>query len=184
LAVRTLYERRHWSLPLTEWICLWAGLGIPLLLIRNVVATTLAASLYGFEPNNERVVIVLLTSGTQGLQLAPLAPGWVHGCLGLWFRLRHYPLARRMKPALLALVVLMPVPSAPGFIRMMRLVEAKKGFVLLPRRSVVERSFGWLNRLWRLERDYERLPETLAGLHFVVFAMLMLVRAVPIIQSA
>jgi hypothetical protein len=89
-----------------------------------------------------------------------------------------------MKPALLALVVLVPVLSAPGFIRVMRLVEAKKGFVLLPRRWVVERSFGWLNRLRRLARDYERLPETLAGLHFVVFAMLMLVHAVPIIQSA
>jgi transposase len=62
--------------------------------------------------------------------------------------------------------------------------EAKKGFVLLPRRWVVERSFGWLNRFRRLARDYERLPETLAGLHFVVFAMLMLVHAVPVLQSA
>ncbi|WJZ80052.1 transposase (plasmid) [Paraburkholderia sabiae] len=37
------------------------------------------------------------------------------------------------------------------------------------------RSFGWLNRFRRLARDYERLPETLAGLHFVVFSVLMLV---------
>ena len=56
-----------------------------------------------------------------------------------------------------------------------KLQEAKKGFVLLPRRWVVERSFGWLIRFRRLARDYERLPETLAGLHFVVFAMPMLV---------
>ncbi|WP_429557428.1 transposase [Paraburkholderia youngii] len=62
--------------------------------------------------------------------------------------------------------------------------ETKKGFVLLPRRWVVERSFGWLNRFRRLARDYERLPETLAGLHFVVFAMLMLVHAVPVLQSS
>ncbi|MCC5383889.1 transposase, partial [Staphylococcus aureus] len=54
----------------------------------------------------------------------------------------------------------------------------------LPRRWVVERSFGWLNRFRRLARDYERLPETLAGLHFVVFAMLMLVHAAPVVQSA
>ncbi len=45
--------------------------------------------------------------------------------------------------------------------------EAKHGFVLLPRRWVVERSFGWLARFRRLARDYERLPETLAGLHFL-----------------
>jgi transposase len=54
-----------------------------------------------------------------------------------------------------------------------KLPEAKKGFVLLPRRWVVERSFAWLTRFRRLARDYERLPETLAGLHFLAFAMLM-----------
>ncbi|MBI2301957.1 MAG: transposase, partial [Armatimonadetes bacterium] len=51
--------------------------------------------------------------------------------------------------------------------------------VLLPRRWVVERSFAWLSRFRRLARDYERLPETLAALHFVGFSMLMLVRAAP-----
>jgi transposase len=38
-----------------------------------------------------------------------------------------------------------------------KLAEAKRGFVLLPRRWVVERSFGWLSRFRRLARDYERL---------------------------
>jgi transposase len=70
-------------------------------------------------------------------------------------------------------------------LQVIKLEEAKKGFVLLPRRwVVVERSFGWLNRFRRLASDYERLPETLAGLHFVVFAMLMLVHAVPVLQSS
>jgi transposase len=54
--------------------------------------------------------------------------------------------------------------------------EAKRGFVLLPRRWVVERDFAWAARFRRLARDYERLPETLAGLHFVAFACLMLQR--------
>jgi transposase len=54
-----------------------------------------------------------------------------------------------------------------------RLPGAKRGFVLLPRRWVVERSFGWAARFRRLARDYERLPEKLAGLHFLAFAMLM-----------
>jgi transposase len=52
--------------------------------------------------------------------------------------------------------------------------EASKGFVLLPRRWVVERSFGWAARFRRLARDYERLSETLVGLHFVAFVCLML----------
>jgi adenylate cyclase len=132
LAVRTIYGRRHWTLPLAEWVRLWAGLSLPLLLIRHAVTTRLASSLYGFEPDYERVVIVLLTSGTQGLQLALLAPGWIHGCLGLWFRLRHFPWARRMKPALLALVALLPLLSAAGFIRMMRAVEAKSVVLAAP----------------------------------------------------
>jgi len=53
----------------------------------------------------------------------------------------------------------------------------KKGFVLLPRRWAVERSFAWAARFRRLARDYERLPQTVAGLHFVAFACLMLNRA-------
>jgi transposase len=48
--------------------------------------------------------------------------------------------------------------------------EAKRGFVLLPRRWVVERSFGWAARFRRLARDYERLAQTLAGLHHLAFA--------------
>jgi len=62
--------------------------------------------------------------------------------------------------------------------------EAERGFVLLPRRWVVERSFAWASRFRRLARDYERLAETLAALHFVVFACLMLVKAAPWLKSA
>ncbi len=59
-----------------------------------------------------------------------------------------------------------------------RLPEAKRGFVLLPRRWVVERSFAWAARFRRLARDYERLPSTVEGLHFLAFACLMLHRLV------
>lgn len=69
-------------------------------------------------------------------------------------------------------------------LHVVKLSEAKKGFVLLPRRWVVERSFGWINRFRRLARDYERLPETLAGLHFVVFSILMLGNAASLLQGS
>jgi transposase len=59
--------------------------------------------------------------------------------------------------------------------------EAKRGFVLLPRRWVVERDFAWASRFRRLVKDYERLPETVAGLHFVAFACLFLHQAVSVI---
>ena len=61
-------------------------------------------------------------------------------------------------------------------LEVVKMAEARKGFILLPRRWVVERSFGWAARFRRLARDYERLPETLAGLHFLAFAGLMLKR--------
>jgi transposase len=65
-------------------------------------------------------------------------------------------------------------------LEVVKLPEAKQGFVLLPRRWVVERSFAWAARFRRLAKDYERLPETVAGLHFVAFACLMLHRLVTV----
>jgi transposase len=59
-------------------------------------------------------------------------------------------------------------------LEVVKLPTAKRGFVLLPRRWAIERSFGWVSRFRRLARDYERLPETLAGLHLVAFVILML----------
>lgn len=59
-------------------------------------------------------------------------------------------------------------------LHVVKLPEAKRGFVLLPRRWVGERSFAWTARCRRLAKDYERLPATVRGLHFVAFACLML----------
>jgi transposase len=67
-------------------------------------------------------------------------------------------------------------------LEVVKLPEAKRGFVLLPRRWVAERSFAWAARFRRLAKDYERLPETLLGLHFVAFVCLLLHRAVPLLQ--
>ncbi len=69
-------------------------------------------------------------------------------------------------------------------LRVVRLPEANEGFVLLRRRWVGERSFGWLNRLRRLARNYEGLPKTLAGLHFVVFSLLILFHCAALNRAA
>jgi transposase len=57
-----------------------------------------------------------------------------------------------------------------------RLPEAKRGFVLLPKRWVAERSFAWLAKFRRLARDYERAPAVLAGLHLLALVCLLLAR--------
>jgi transposase len=59
-------------------------------------------------------------------------------------------------------------------LEVVKLSAAKRGFVLLPRRWVVERSFAWSGRFRRLARDYERLATTLCGLHWLAFGSLML----------
>jgi transposase len=62
--------------------------------------------------------------------------------------------------------------------------QAKRGFVLLPKRWVVERSFAWMSRCRRLARDCERLPSVLTGLHFLAFACLMLHQLIHLFSSS
>lgn len=59
--------------------------------------------------------------------------------------------------------------------------DASRGFVLLPRRWVVERSLAWLSRFRRLGRDLERLSSTLIGFHFVAACILMLAKLKPVL---
>lgn len=59
-------------------------------------------------------------------------------------------------------------------LEVVKLSEGRKGFVLLSRRWVVKRSFASATRFRRLTRDYKCLPESLAGLHYLVFIVLML----------
>lgn len=67
-------------------------------------------------------------------------------------------------------------------LEVVKLPKAKRGFVLLPRRWVVERSFAWASRFRRLARDQERLAEVLKGFHLVAFIMLMWKQVLPILS--
>ncbi len=58
-------------------------------------------------------------------------------------------------------------------LEIVRLHQAKRGFVLLPRRWIVERSFAWATRCRRLVKDYERCASTLAAMHTITFAGFM-----------
>jgi len=62
--------------------------------------------------------------------------------------------------------------------------EGSRGFVLLPKRWVVERSFAWASRFRRLARDYERLPAMLAGLYFAAFVCLLLPKLLRLIGGS
>jgi putative transposase len=57
--------------------------------------------------------------------------------------------------------------------------EGSKGFVLLPKRWVVERTFGWINRYRRLSKDYERRNDSSEAMVQIAFVHLMLQRLAP-----
>ena len=118
LALRTVHERRHWRLPPIEIVRLWAGFSLPLLLIGHAVNTRVGFALYGLQPSYGGVIANLIASGSEGWQLALLAPGWLHGCLGLWLSLRRIAMFRRLRPLLICVTAAMPLLSAAGFVHM------------------------------------------------------------------
>ncbi len=125
LALRTLYGRRDWKLPWIEILRLAAGFSFPLLLINHAVTTRIGDAFFGIKPSYALIIANLLAAGRQGLQLALLAPGWLHGCLGLWITLRRFRPMLGIKRLLVALVVLVPLLAAAGFIRMALEVSAR-----------------------------------------------------------
>ena len=125
LALRTLYARREWNLPWIEVLRLASGFSFPLLLIGHAINTRLADTLFGLTPSYSAVIANLQAAGTQGTQLALLAPGWLHGCLGLWITLRRYALMRRLKHVLIAFMLGVPSLAAIGFFRMAAEISAR-----------------------------------------------------------
>jgi putative transposase len=59
----------------------------------------------------------------------------------------------------------------------LRRERTDKEFVILPRRWVVELTFGWLGRSRRVSKDYELLPEVSEAIVYAAMVRLMLSRA-------
>lgn len=124
LAVVAVYERRTLRMPATEALRIALGFGMPLLLIGHFATTRVAFEVYGLRPDYHRVVWALWISGGEGRQLALLAPGWLHGCLGLNFAFGRRRLYQRLRPALFGTALLLPVLAALGFLAMGRELAA------------------------------------------------------------
>jgi len=131
LALTGLHQRHTLRLPPLELMRIAFGLSIPLLLFGHVVGTRVAYSLYGEPVQYQRVVAGLLSSGNTGWQLALLAPGWLHGCMGLNVALRHRSWYRRRRPWLIGVAIALPLCAAAGYWAMTREVEAL-GLVAAP----------------------------------------------------
>jgi adenylate cyclase len=118
LALWAVYERRTFRLPPAELLRIALGFGLPILLIGHAASTRLAWELFRLPSDYTSVVAVLWASDSQGRQLGLLAPGWLHGCLGLHFAFNRRPLYRQLRYVLFAVALLLPVLSALGFIAM------------------------------------------------------------------
>jgi adenylate cyclase len=124
LALWSVYERRTFRLPPLELLRIALGFMLPVLLIGHAANTRLAWELFQMPSDYARVVTNLWVADQQGMQLGLLAPGWLHGCLGLHFVFNRRPLYRRLRYVLFAFALLVPVFSAMGFIAMGRALAA------------------------------------------------------------
>ena len=120
LALWAVYERRTFRLPPAELLRIALGFALPILLIGHAANTRLAYDLFGLASDYARVISNLWASGAQGQQLGLLAPGWLHGCLGLHFAFNRRPLYRQLRYVLFGAALLLPTLSALGFIAMGR----------------------------------------------------------------
>jgi adenylate cyclase len=124
LALSSVYQRRTFRLPPLELIRIALGFTLPTLLIGHAASTRLAYDLFSSSAGYTRVVTNLWNTDAQGLQLGLLAPGWIHGCLGLHFVFNLRPLYRRLRLVLFGAALLLPVLSAAGFLAMARELAA------------------------------------------------------------
>jgi adenylate cyclase len=120
LALWSVYVRRTFRLPPLELLRIALGFTLPVILISHAVATRLAWELFALSSDYTRVVTNLWLADSQGMQLGLLAPGWLHGCLGLHFIFSRRPWYRQGRYVLFAVALLLPVFSAFGFIAMGR----------------------------------------------------------------
>jgi len=120
LAFIALYERRTLRIPPLELLRIALGFGIPTLLIGHAINTRLAFEIYGHPPDYAHVVWALWHSGREGLQIALLVPGWLHGCLGLRYAFGRRTWFAGLRPLLFAGALLLPVLAVTGFLSMAR----------------------------------------------------------------
>ena len=118
LALLSIFERRTLRMPPLEMLRIVLGLGIPTLLIGHAVGTRIAWDLYQVSSDYHRVVWRLWMSDGQGRQLALLVPGWLHGCLGVYFAFGRRRLFGQLRYVLFAAALLLPVLGGLGFLAM------------------------------------------------------------------
>lgn len=125
LVLLALYRRRTLLMPPREACQVALGLAIPLLLAEHVVGTRVYSALSGVDDSYEFVANALWVwePGAGLRQVFAVVAVWLHGCLGLYFWLRHRAWFSSAAATLLILAALFPVLALLGFVNAGRSVE-------------------------------------------------------------
>jgi len=172
LALYALWQRRTLRLRLSELSQIVLGFGIPLLLVRHVVATRISDSFFHTDVGYYAYLlwVYFVRSPDHGfVQMLVLVVAWGHAMIGLHFWLRVRPWYARLQPAALVVAVLFPVLSLLGAI------EAGRQVIALAADP------GWTREAFTLpsaetERALETITEILSWFFAGVVAAVLLAR--------
>jgi adenylate cyclase len=148
LALYAIYQRRTLRLPPIELLRIGLGLWLPVLLIGHAVSARLEHELLGSAASYTRIVASIWSHDGEWRQLGLLAPGWLHGVLGLRFSLAHHAWFRRTRLLLFSIALLLPVLSALGFVAMGREL-AREGMPVAAQRTPSQEARVETLNAWR-----------------------------------
>ena len=171
LAFWAVYARRTFRLPPAELLRIALGLWLPVLLIGHFASTRIAYEFFGSASDYSHVVTNMWITDAQGRQLGLLAPGWLHGCLGIHYAFNRFAIYRRLKYLLFSIALLVPVLSALGFVALGR------GLIDSPIAAAA--AYDYLSPTHAAERAaIERLRDGNLAVYFFLVGAIFIARAI------
>lgn len=125
LAFVAIYDKPVLRLTPLELVRILAGFSIPVVLVGHLASTRVAFELHGAAATYARVVGNIWAGSGEARQLALLAPGWLHGCIGIYFATRHRAWFARARGVLAAIAFGLPVLAGLGFLEMVAEIAAR-----------------------------------------------------------
>lgn len=123
LALAKLYTGRTWRLAWWQWLQIALGLLIPIVLAEHLIGTRIAHELYGYSDNYAFVTVVNWPGNAWDMMLL-IGAVWLHGCIGIHYWARLYPIYPVLRPWLLSVAVLLPALGFTGFAGLGKEVQA------------------------------------------------------------
>jgi adenylate cyclase len=114
LALAKLYAGKTWRLPWWQWAQIGLGLLIPVVLVEHLLATRIGHEIFEYE-DSYAFITAVSWPGKAWDMIWLIAVVWLHGCIGVHYWARLYPLYSRLRPWLLSAAVLLPVLGFAGY---------------------------------------------------------------------